>query len=296
MDLRRVRHFVALADTLNFRRAAERLNMAQPPLTVSIQKLEAELGVKLFVRETTGVSLTPAGRAVLLDARKLLFHGAQLRESAISAHRGTGGVLHVGFVGSTTYGMLQKLLPRFRSEYPGVELELREATSIGIVRSLEEGTLDVGLIRVPLLGSSAVTLVNLERDEYMAALPRSNPLASKGLLRLSDLANESFVMYAADQAGGLNSTAMFACQQAGFIPRVAQQAIQIQTVLALVESGLGVALVPSIMQRYTSDKIAYRAFVDFPSSAAIGLSLAYMVDAESPAANKFRSLAIREFV
>jgi DNA-binding transcriptional LysR family regulator len=295
MDLRRVRHFVVLADTLNYRRAAQRLNMAQPPLTVSIQKLEAELSVKLFERGRNGVSLTLAGRAVLLEARKLLFHGAQLREVATGAHCGTGGILHIGFVGSTTHGMLQKLLPKFRSEYPGVELDLREGTSIGIVRSLEEGTLDIGLVRVPLLCTSPVTLVQLERDEYIAALPRANPLANKGLLKLSDLASESFIMYGADLAGGLNSTAMFACQQAGFIPRVAQEAVQIQTVLALVESGLGVALVPSIIQRYVNDRIAYRPFVDFPSSAAIGLSLARMADTESPAANRFRELAVREF-
>ena len=124
MDLRRIRHFVVLAETLNFRRAAERLHMAQPPLSVSIQKLEAELGAKLFTRESSGVALTPSGRAVLVEAKKLLFHGSQLNEMAKNAVDGTGGTLHIGFVGSASYGMLQKLLPLFRAEYPGVELVL----------------------------------------------------------------------------------------------------------------------------------------------------------------------------
>lgn len=295
MDLRRIRHFVVLAETLNFRRAAERLHMAQPPLTVSIQKLEAELGTRLFTRESTGVLLTPTGQAVLIEARKLLFHGNQLRETAMSTLAGTGGVLQIGFVGSTTYGMLQKLLPLFRAEYPGVELILREATSVSILQQLEDKSLDIGLVRVPLMQPTGATLLQLEREEYVAALPRGNPLAGKGMLKLSDMAGESFIMYAAGQASGLHGTAMFACQQAGFIPRVTQQAIQVQTVLALVESGLGVALVPSVMQRYVSEKIVYRPFVDFPATASIGLSLAYMADTESPAASRFRALAAREF-
>jgi DNA-binding transcriptional LysR family regulator len=295
MDLRRIRHFVTLAETLNFHRAAERLHMAQPPLTVSIQKLEAELGTKLFLRESTGVSLTPSGRAVLIEAKKLLFHGTQLRESAQGALDGTGGTLQIGFVGSATYGMLQKLLPLFRAEYPGVELILREATSVAIMQQLEDNALDIGLVRVPLLQPSKATLVQLERDEYIAALPRGNALAEKGLLHLADLADQSFVMYAPTHAAGLHSTAMLACQQAGFIPRVTQQAVQVQTVLALVESGLGVALVPSVMQRFVSDRIVYRPFVDFPAAACIGLALAYMAETESPATHKFRKLASREF-
>lgn len=295
MDLRRIRHFVVLAETLNFRRAAERLHMAQPPLSVSIQKLEAELGTRLFARESSGVSLTPSGRAVLVEARKLLFHGNQLSETARSALDGTSGILQVGFVGSATYGMLQKLLPLFRAEYPGVELILREATSVGIIQQLEDHALDIGLVRVPLLQSSRATLVQLERDEFIAALPRGNPLAGKGPLKLSDMAGEPFVMYVPTSAAGLHSAALLACQQAGFIPRVTQQAIQIQTVLALVESGLGVALVPSVMQRFASDKIVYRPLVDVPPAASIGLALAYMAETESPAAARFRKLATREF-
>ncbi|MFZ2294111.1 MAG: LysR substrate-binding domain-containing protein [Polaromonas sp.] len=295
MDLRRIRHFVVLAETLNFRRAAERLHMAQPPLSVSIQKLEAELGTKLFARESSGVQLTPSGCAVLMEARKLLFHGSQLIETARSALDGTGGTLQVGFVGSATYGMLQKLLPLFRAEYPGVELILREATSVSIIQQLEDRALDIGLVRVPLLQSCGAKLLQLEPDMFMAALPRGSALAGKGPLHLAEMAGESFIMYASTHAAGLHSAALLACQQAGFIPKVSQQAIQVQTVLALVESGLGVALVPSVMQRYISDKIVYRPLLDVPPAASIGLALAYMAETESPSAARFRKLAAREF-
>jgi DNA-binding transcriptional LysR family regulator len=293
MDLRRIRHFVVLAETLNFRRAAERLHMAQPPLTVSIQKLEAELGTKLFVRETTGVRLTPSGRAVLAEARKLLFHGNQLSAIARDALQGTGGVLQVGFVGTTTYGMLQKLLPRFRAEYPGVELVLRESTSVAILEQIEDQALDVGLVRTPLLRDTSVAMVPLEVDQFIAALPRGHALAAKGPLHLSDLAGESFVMYGASAAAGLHSAAMLACQHAGFVPRIAQQGVQVQTLLALVESGMGVALVPSVMQRYVSDNILYRPLLDLWAGAHVGISLAYRPQGESPAAARFREVAVR---
>ncbi|QJW85900.1 LysR family transcriptional regulator [Ramlibacter terrae] len=288
MDLRRIRHFVVLAETLNFRRAAERLHMAQPPLTVSIQKLEAELGTRLFDRGAGGVQLTTSGRAVLVEARKLLFHGSQLGAVARSAVEGTGGTLHVGFVGTTTYGMLQKVVPRFRAEYPGVELVLHEATSVTILQQLEDHGLDVGLVRTPLLRSSAAALLPLEQDEFIVALPRGHALSERGPLRLEAPANESFVMYGAGSAGGLHSAAMLACQSAGFMPRVAQQGVQVQTLLALVESGLGVALVPSVMQRYVSEKIAYRPLIDLPPAASIGLAPAYLPHSESPAAARFR--------
>jgi DNA-binding transcriptional LysR family regulator len=293
VNLCRIRHFVVLAETLNFRRAAERLHMAQPPLSVSIQRLEAELGTKLFVRQTTGVSLTPSGRAVLVEARKLLFHGSQLAETVRNVLDGTGGTLHIGFVGTTTWGILQRLVPTFRAEYPGVELVLHEATSVAIVQQLEDQVLDIGLVRTPLLQSTTATLVPLERDTFIAALPRGHALARKGPLRMSDLANESFVMYAASAAAGLHSSAMLACQEAGFLPRVSQQAVQVQTLLALVESGLGVALVPSVMQRYASDRIIYRPITDVSAAVSIGLALMHMAHSESPAAALFRKLAVR---
>jgi DNA-binding transcriptional LysR family regulator len=295
VDLKRIHQFVILAETLNFRRAAERLNMAQPPLSVSIQKLEEDLGTKLFIRSTGGVSLTRSGQAILKEARELLFHGSQLRETAKGVRDGTGGALQVGFVGSATYGLLQKLLPLFRAEYPGVELVLHEATSVDILQQLEDRALDVGLVRVPLVQASRATLVLLENDEYVAALPRGNRLSSKGTLKLSEMAAESFIMYAPTHAAGLHATTMLACQQAGFVPQVVQQATQIQTILALVESGLGVALVPSVMRRFISDRIIYRRLEDLPPDASIGLALACMTDSESSAAGRFRKLSLQAF-
>ena len=153
--------------------------MAQPPLSVSIQKLESELGANLCARESSGVVLTPSGRAVLVDARKLLVQGEQLSEMARSALDGSGGSLQIGFVGSATHGLLQTLIPVFRVEYSRVELILREGTSVGIVEQLEDLALDIGLVRIPLLQTCQATLLELEPDRFIAALPRGAPSQAK---------------------------------------------------------------------------------------------------------------------
>ncbi|WP_224000327.1 LysR family transcriptional regulator [Cupriavidus pinatubonensis] len=295
MDLRRIRQFVVLAETLNFRRAAERLHIAQPALTVSIQKLEAELDSALFIREPRGVTLTASGRVALAEARRILFQAGQFSELVHAAETGVAGTLRVGFVGSTTYHVLPRLVSRFRDEYPGVELVLREATSASILRWLEDKSLDVGLVRTPLMAHGTAALVPLEHDQFVAALPRGNPLAGKPLLELSDLSQERFVMYDRGEASGLHSAAMTACQLAGFLPRVTQEATQIQTVLALVESGLGVALVPSIMQRFASERLVYRPLADYPLAAGIGIALTYHPQLEGPALRHFREVAMIEF-
>lgn len=293
MDLKRIRNFVVLAQAGSFRRAAERLHMAQPPLSVSIQKLETELGTRLFDRGPAGVTLTTAGEAVLREAKRLLFCEKQVLAAASDVMAGTGGMLHIGFVGTTTFGMLQRLLPTYRALYPAVELRLSEATSISIVEQLEDGALDLGLVRTPLMISTAATLLPLERERLILALPKGHFLVKRDTIRMQDLAQEAFVMYADGVAASLRSLAMGACQRAGFMPRVTQEATQVQTLLALVESGLGIALVPSVMRRYASEIIVYRELADLAPDEAMALSLAYMAGAEPPAAAKFREVAIK---
>jgi DNA-binding transcriptional LysR family regulator len=296
VDIKRIRHFVALAETLNFRRASERLHIAQPALSVSIQKLEAELGTKLFVRTPVGVTLTASGEASLAAARKALFHACQFEVAARGPANGTGGILRVSFVGSATHGMLQKLVALFRAEAPGVELVLSDATSIGILQGIEDDSYDVGIVRTPLLRTTSARLVSLERDELVAALPRNNTLSGKQILELSDLAHEQFIMYNRAEAAALRAAAMLACEHSGFVPQIAQEAGQIQTLLALVDSGLGVALVPSVMrERFANERIVYRTLANCPSAAQVGIGLLYPPDRETAAGRRFRTLAANAF-
>lgn len=286
MDLRRIRHFNTLAETLNFSRAAERLHIAQPALSVSIQKLEAELGTRLFERTPTGVLLTPSGHAALLEARRLLYHGEQMMRSARDLAAGTGGRLRIGFVGSAIYRVIPTLIPGFCSQYPKVELVLTEATSARILSMLNEESLDVGIVRTPLLRSHGASLHTLQRDRFVAAIPASHPLAACTSLRLLDLAKEPFIMYAQEEAAGLHASAMGACDAAGFVPEVRQQATQVDTVLALVQSGLGVALVPEVVRGQREPQVIYRD-IDDGQPAITTLALAFYAGNQTPAAERF---------
>lgn len=291
MDFRHLQQFVVLAETLNFRRAAEKLHMSQPPLSVSIRKLESELGVALFTRGKDGVKLTKSGEAALTDARRALFHAEQFNQAARAASTGEGGILRVGFVGSATHFILPKILTQYRQLYPGVQLVLREATSIRIMQELEDETLDVGVVRVPVSSHSGARLLALQTEHFVLAMPKTHPLAHLASLELKDLSEEGFILYTAPDAAGLRMAAIHACQLRGFTPRLAQEAVQVQTILSLVEAGLGVALVPSISRRFTSEQIVYKTLSDFPDSASIGISLTWNSSTETAAVRNFREVA-----
>ncbi|AXB80301.1 LysR family transcriptional regulator [Novosphingobium sp. P6W] len=243
MDLRQLRYFVAVAETGNFHRAAERLNMSQPPLTVAIRKLEEGLGTSLFERSPRGVTLTAAGRASLDFARATLAQAQSFRDAVRDGASGERGRLKVGFVGSATFELLPRIIPEYRRQFPAVELVLEEATSTEIVRDLELSVLDVGLVRLPLMEAAEVDTQVVDPDELYAALPAGHRLAARSKVDLADLSDEPFVLQS--RVSVLHSITVAACQKAGYVPRVAQQATQLSAVLSLVRSDLGVALVPS---------------------------------------------------
>jgi DNA-binding transcriptional LysR family regulator len=295
VDLRRIRHFVVLAETLNFHRASELLHMTQPPLTVSIQKLESELGVRLFERGAKGVRLTSSGQAALADARQILHHAESFVEMARLAQSGMAGQLRIGFVGSATHGLLQRLIPRFRAEHPQVELQLRDSTSMHIVRGLAEDTLDIGLLWTPVLDAMGSEFVALQPDTLVAALPRGHALAAHASLTLADLRDEAFIMYDSSQGEGIRSICMMVCQRAGFVPRSTQQAVNIRTVQSLVETGLGIALVPSLTAGEANAHLVYRPLRDLAGQHLLALSMGYRADSPKQAVQRMHQLAAQEF-
>lgn len=280
MEFRQLRYFVTLADTGNFHRAAERLHMSQPPLSVAIRKLEEALGVPLFVRGARGVTLTPAGDASLPMARAALAQVERFREAVRDGATGERGRLRVGFVGSATFDLLPRIIPEYRRRYPLVDLALEESTSADITRKLVAGELDVGLVRLPLMEVAAVDTQAIDPDELHAALPTTSPLARKGTVRLEKLAQEPFILQS--RISVLHSIALKACHAAGFVPIVAQEAAQLSAVLALVRSGLGVALVPSRAGRSAphgvrlvrlADRVPIETGVAMPRGMAMPLAL-----------------------
>jgi len=270
MELRQLRYFVALADSGNFHRAAERLNMSQPPLTVAIRKLEQDLGSALFVRGTRGVTLTPTGRAALDAAKATLTQAERFREAAREGATGARGRLRVGFVGSATFELLPRIVPEYRRRFPAVELVLEEVTSFQIARALTASELDVGLVRLPLTEVVAVDTVSIDADEMQVALPTGSPFARDGEVALEALAGEPFILQSGISV--LHSITLNACHAAGFVPIVAQEAPQLSAILALVGSGLGVALVPSRASRSLPDGVCLvRLFKPVPIETGVAL-------------------------
>ena len=282
MDLRQLYYFTTLAEALNFHRAAARLHISQPPLTVAIRKLEEELGAPLFLRGARGVSLTPAGEAALPPAREALAQAEQVRRAVRQGVVGERGRLAISFVGSAVGDLIPRLIPPFRARYPDVELVLGEGTSFDIQRAIDSGIVDVGIVRLPLQEHSDIVTEVIQRDHLVAALPSSHPLASHEKLQLNQLSDQPFVIHSPISV--LHSIVKVACQQAGFLPRVAQTATQLQTVLSLVQSGLGVSLVPSRMVRFMPDGVILLPLAD---RIAIESGIAY---AERPSA------VVRNFV
>jgi DNA-binding transcriptional LysR family regulator len=294
MDFRHLRQFVTLAETLNFRKAAEKLHMSQPPLSVSIRKLETELGVDLFQRGKDGVQLTKNGEAALEQAKRALFFADEFVHTARATSNGERGVLRIGFVGSSTRSILPAILSMFRQYYPGVQLVLRESRSTQIVEALEDGTLDIGIVRIPVPASGYLKMQTLQTERLTLAIPHNHRFAARSAIRMADLIDEDFIFYTED-APGLRMAALHACEAHGFTPRIAQEAVQVATVMSLVDAGLGIALLPSANSGIPSDRMICKAVVDFPDSASIGISVAWCQENETATIRNFYRLAKEVF-
>lgn len=287
MELRQLLYFTAVAETLNFHRAAERLNISQPPLTVAIRKLEEELGAQLFIRGSRGVALTPAGEAALEPALAALSQADHVRHAVREVGHGERGRLRVGFVGSAIFALLPHIIPLYRRRYPQVDLVLEEAASADIVRRIRLRELDVGLVRLPLLELARLDTRVVEVDELVAAVPDFHPLARRAALPLHMLADEPFILF--PRTSVLHATILTACHEAGFVPNVAQEVAQVHTIISLVQSGLGVALVPSLAARHAPAGVK---LVRLNSPTRIEIGIALSAGAASPIARQFQALVL----
>lgn len=289
MELRQVRQFVAIADALNFHRAAEALNMSQPPLSISMRKLEHEMGAALFDRQARGVTLTEAGLAALPHARKILGEIEAMGDAVNATSKGMGGRLTVGFVGSAIYALLPKVVPLFRSQRPAVDLRLREATTLEIIRGLESGELDVGVLRTPVFDFGDVALDPLLREEMILLLHRKHPLRRQALIRLEDLSEEAFIGYDRARLPNYRNLCLSACDDAGFQPRIVEEAAHLHTLIALVESGIGIALAPAVSRIPGSDRVSYARLTVRGAPILIGLALATRRGESKPSRDAFIS-------
>lgn len=279
MELRHLRYFVAVAEELHFGRAAERLHMAQPPLSQQIRQLETEMGVVLFARTNRRVELTAAGEVFLAEARGILRQVEQAATRARRAGRGEWGWLGVGFAGSATYDVLPSILRRFRELYPDVELGLQELSSEEQEQALLERRLHLGFTRISLPAPGLVS-EPLLHEPLVLALPSTHRFARRKKIHLRELAEESFILFHEIVPSGFGAFLVRACQEAGFTPRVAQRVGEIQTAIGLVCAGIGLTLVPASAQNFQREGVIYKALAD--PAPAIALMLAYREEERSP--------------
>ncbi|MGQ7819306.1 LysR substrate-binding domain-containing protein [Metapseudomonas furukawaii] len=287
MELRQLKQVLVLAETLNFHRAAEQLHMAQPPLSASIKKLEGELGVQLFERLPSGLKVTPAGEAVLQHARRTLFHADEIRRAAREGITGEQGRLRVGAVGSASYSLLPRILRGYRQRFPRVELSIEESTSSELLRRLDEHSLDVALVRFPVLVSTDASITLLQRERMMLAVPAESSLAWHAEVDLRELDGQPFIIFSRGQATTMHLLTQHAFQQAGIRPRIIQEATQVQTMLGLVEGGLGLALVPESASRQCGPGLRLLPLTPSSDSFQVGTALAVMAEALTATAQHF---------
>ncbi len=280
MELRHLRYFVAVAEERHFGRAAERLHIAQPPLSQQIRRFEEELGEPLLYRTTRSVELSPAGAVLLERAREILAAVDSAIEDARRAARGEYGRLAIGFTGSSTYEMLPSLAVALRRELPGVVLDLRgELLTPAQVERLVAGTLDLGLLRPPVHERDLDVEV-LRSEPLIAVLPESHRLAALDAVPLDELASEPFVTYPSHFRSVLHDAVEDACAAHGFKPLAAHEVSETATLVSFVAAGLGVSLVPASVGNMTVRGAIYRPLAD--DATRVELAVAWRRDDDRP--------------
>jgi len=291
LELRHLRYFIAVAEELHFGRAARKLGITQPPLSLQIQRLEAELGVQLFERTNRRVQLTPAGKTLLEEGRHVVADFNSATDAARRAARGETGSLTVAFAASVMFLSLPRIIRRFRAQFPNVRLELRELPTGPQIIALRNGELDIGFLREPSRDAE-LTTETVMREGLLLALSKRHELANRKRLRLADVANEDFVLFPRDLAPGLYAHVLAVCAEAGVHPRIVQTSRELYTTVSLVEAGLGVTIIPASVRQ-----MGWRGVRYYPigsPSASTRIDAAWRSDNRSPILPAFLEIARAE--
>jgi DNA-binding transcriptional LysR family regulator len=292
MDLRHLRYFVAVAEELHFTRAATRLGIQQPPLSLQIRQLEEELGTKLFRRLTRGVELTESGALLLEEAHRILNQVERTKTDVQSLARGTTGHIRMGFGGATYFQpLVSHVIRAFRERYPRVILTPEQSVTAKLLAGLRRNEVDIAFIRPPIDDTEGLNIDLLVEEPFVVVLPSSHPAAANSSVRLAALADETFIFFPRPLSPGFYDTMVGACQRAGFMPKFGQETPNIPAIVLMVAAGFGVSIVPRSLDQIRAEGIAYLAIEDDIPKAA--LSLAYSRDVQSQAVRNFIAVAKR---
>jgi len=262
MELRHLRYFVAVAEALSFTKAAEKLRLAQPSLTRQVRNLEDEIGVKLFDRSKRRVTLTEAGRLFLFDSKRVLAICAESVAAVQQVNGGESSDLNIGYVANIHYGLLPATLGAFRKLRPGVALNLFDMTSAEQFLALDSRKIDLGFVGLPpALSGHALLSECVARDTMLVAIPVGHPLAKNPKLKLADLAPQFFIGRSTKTYPGAREWLTETCQEAGFTPRILQEADSEPILMQFVADGLGVALLPEQTTGLPHEGVVFRPLV-----------------------------------
>jgi DNA-binding transcriptional LysR family regulator len=271
MEFRQLRYFLAVAEHLHFTIAAERMGIAQPPLSQQIMKLEREIGAKLFLRHPRRVELTEAGIIFREHAQRVLDDANDALEQVKMAARGASGNLSIGFAGSTVFHpTVARVLRQFREDYPGVKIRTEESNAAALVGKLSDGQVDCAMIRLPLdCGDAIVT--PLVQEKMIAVLPSGHALGRRRSIDLKQLAGDPFILYPRAIGPELYDAIISACHAAGFSPTIGMESPQISSGVNMAAAGFGVAIVPESIGQFRAEGVTYQNISNKDLGTAIAL-------------------------
>ena len=292
MELRQIRSFLSIAETLHFGRTAELIHLSQPALSLQIRALEEELGVRLVERNRRKTTLTAAGCAFRDNAAVALSQLEQAIRRARLAANGKLGLLRIGFISTAGSEFVADIVRQFRELYPEVEVSLRNILTAEQVRMLETGSLDIGFLRLPIGGHSALDVVTVHREPFVLVVPSSHNLAKRKRVRLREVAGENFVMYERIWAPGFHDLMFGILRDAGIVPHVTQTAGEVPTLISLVHSRMGITIMPLSAVKHSVASVVACNIVDRIPMSEIGMAVSKQVRAA--VVDNFRSFALKK--
>ena len=270
MELRHLKYFLTLSEELHFGKAAEKLFIAQPPLSRQIKDLEDDLGVKLFNRTKRNVELTPAGKYLQTEAKNIFYQLENVKGQIKSIGRGVNGQLKIGYVGAAMHSILPGILSRMNKQYPEIKTVLFEMGNEDQKKAVLSGQLDVGFVRIPMLHEKLIAEKIFE-ESYSLIISHNHKLARKKKFNLNDYADEQFISFSRECGRNMTDSINSICHKAGFTPRISHETSQINTIVRLVESGIGYSIVPSSTKEAYDLNVKYIDLKKYPERALMFL-------------------------
>lgn len=290
MELRQIRSFLSIAETLHFGRTAELIHLSQPALSLQIRALEEEVGVRLFERNRRKTTLTAAGLTFRDDAAAAVSHLEQAIRRARLAADGKLGLLRIGFISTAGNEIVPNLVRRFRDSNPDVVFSLSNILTADQIRMLADGSLDIGFLRLPIGDHPELEVVEVHREPFVVAMPLSHKLAKRKKVALHELSGQDFVMYERSYAPGFHDLIFGMLRDAGVVPNVCQTAGQMPTLISLIDSGMGISILPaSAVKNSVASVVACEIAGATPRSS---IAVAVNKGNRSAIVNHFRSFAL----